>query len=225
MQKVQISAQTREEKENTKNLFKENILSGVAYDTKGNSRLIKISDTKTPNVLAKLSYSSIVELKIDDGKTEHALITEVQHEKRTNRPYHLSFLILQSDEIAKFHVELRVINESPAVKNNLGVLLTTLDSIEVKGKPGDIPEHISVDISKLMEVGDSIAVKDLEIPSGTELVRDEDKDLTVATIRPFQKIVEEVKPVEEATEEGTEGAKEESAEETPSEEITETPKK
>lgn len=215
MQKVTISAQLREKNENPKNLFKEGLLTAVAYDSKGDVRNLKINDTRITNILSSITYSTIVELKIGDNKPELAFVTEVQRDKRTNNPYHLSFFVLDPNKVTKIHVNLEVTGESPAVKNNIGVLLSTLDSIEIKGKPDAIPESIEIDISSLNEIGDTIFMRDIKLPAGVELVRKDDEKLTVMTIRPFQEIVEEEKPEEaeevaegEAPAEGEEGAAE-----------------
>ena len=65
----------------------------------------------------------------------------------------------------------------------------------------DHPPSIEVDISKLEHPGQSIAVKDLNIPETISLINDELKNATVVTITEMQEeIIETVEP-----EEGEEG--------------------
>jgi large subunit ribosomal protein L25 len=61
-------------------------------------------------------------------------------------------------------VPIIFIGEAPAVKLG-GVLITNLDEIEVKSKPGDLPHEITVDLSVLKELEASIYVTDLPIPA------------------------------------------------------------
>jgi len=49
------------------------------------------------------------------------------------------------------------------------VVVAGVDKIEVEALPQDLPERLTVDISKLTRIGDTIYVRDLSIPSGVEV--------------------------------------------------------
>ncbi|MHB8362074.1 MAG: 50S ribosomal protein L25/general stress protein Ctc, partial [Patescibacteria group bacterium] len=71
--------------------------------------------------------------------------------------------------------------------------------------PQDIPNSIVVDISTLMEIGDSILLKDIKLPDGVEFAPMEEEELegAIITISPPQE--EEVEEeVEEVTPEDVE---------------------
>ena len=79
-------------------------------------------------------------------------------------------------------VELEYVGESLAVKALGGILVKSLDSLEVKCLPADLPSSILVDISALKTFDDHICVKDLKIPAGVEVGIE--PDTVVALVAP-----------------------------------------
>ncbi|OGC38311.1 hypothetical protein A2155_01425 [candidate division WWE3 bacterium RBG_16_52_45] len=108
---------------------------------------------------------------------------------------------------------VEVVGESIPVRAGEGVLLTILNEVEVECLPQDLPQKITVDISKLTEVGTGIALKDLPIDmSKVTIVGHETDELVVKIDFPQEEEVEEVPAAEaeaiagvEATEEKPEG--------------------
>jgi large subunit ribosomal protein L25 len=92
-------------------------------------------------------------------------------------------------------VPLEFIGESPAVENDGGVLVKSLQEIEIEALPGKIPEAIQVDVSRLASFEDAIHVRDLAIPPDVKVV--DDSDSTVATVQP-PRTDEELKALEQA---------------------------
>ena len=78
-----------------------------------------------------------------------------------------------------------------------GVLERILWNLKVECLPKDIPESIVVDVSEL-DIGDSIHVEDLVLPSGV-IALTEPKEVVVTVLAPMKE--EEVVPEEEAVEE------------------------
>jgi len=99
-------------------------------------------------------------------------------------------------------IPLHFIGESEAVKELGAVLVKTIDSVEVECLPGDLVNHIDVDLSVLKNFHDAIKTNDLKLPAGMKLVN-ETNDIVANVIEPKAE-VEEV-PVEEVPVEG-EGA-------------------
>ena len=56
----------------------------------------------------------------------------------------------------------------PAERASL-IVLTNLESVEVKALPKDLPDVLEYDAEKLVEIGDHVTVADLIIPAGVEL--------------------------------------------------------
>ena len=80
------------------------------------------------------------------------------------------------NETLRTSVPVESIGEPNGVKNFGGLLEQSLRSLEIECLPKDLPELVTVDVSA-MNIGDSIHVKDIALPSG--VVALDDADLTV----------------------------------------------
>ena len=67
------------------------------------------------------------------------------------------------DEEIKVFVPVEFVGVSPAVKEKNGLLIKSLQEIEIEALPMDILHSIEVDISKFTEIDQSFYVKDLAV--------------------------------------------------------------
>jgi large subunit ribosomal protein L25 len=121
----------------------------------------------------------LVELEVDsDGNksSRMALIQEVQHEPLTGGVVHVDFHAVNMNEALRTSVPVEPTGEPTGVKNFGGILEQSLRSMEIECLPKDLPEIVTVDVSNL-NVGDSIHVKDIQLPTGVTAL--DDADLTV----------------------------------------------
>jgi large subunit ribosomal protein L25 len=198
MSRKSLQAQSRKKTRKLRAMIEEGTVPGVVYDQKGNSQNIEMPASEVKKLLDTLEGTPLIDLDVE-GKTHIALLKEVQIDHRQNTVCHLSFMSLDPKKEADFEVEIIQTGESLAVKNNMGLLIFDRNSIELRGLPENIPNYLKADISKLEKIGDSIIVSDLDIPEGLEFIIEEVAEYPVATIRPFQKTLEEeIKEEEEA---------------------------
>jgi large subunit ribosomal protein L25 len=133
----------------------------------------------------------LVNLKLDGGEYT-ALIRDVQYDPLTHDILHLDFQHISLTETIEVQVTVHLTGLAIGVKDGGGILETILRSVQVRCLPTAIPAAIDVDVSHL-GVGDSVHVRDLQVPDVTILT---DMDATVATVV-APTIIEE-KPAEEA---------------------------
>lgn len=207
-----IKAQKREETKKLKGLVQKGFIPCVVYDQTGKSENIMVDKIELEKLLRTATASTLINLTVDTKSPQMTLIKEVQRDLRTNTVYHTSFMTLDPKRQLNIKISLVITGESPAVKNNLGMLLLVQKKIDVKGLPKDLPEQIPIDIRQLKDVGDTFMVSDLPIPKTLKLIRESDQDLTVVTIRPFQKAIDET-ATEDSEEDETEIVDGESQEE------------
>jgi large subunit ribosomal protein L25 len=208
MARKKVKVKTRESKKNVNKLLESGYIPAVAYDQKANSTNIKIDRATAEKLAYSATPSTLYDLEIDGKESSIALIKEVQKNIRTGNIHHLSFMILDPKTKLDIPVEIVPSGESPAVRNSIGVLIFVHDSLELRGLPEQIPAKIEADVNELEEIGDKITVSDIDIPEELEFVHKEDQELTLATIRPFQKVIEveeETAEVEGEDEEGLAG--------------------
>jgi len=72
---------------------------------------------------------------------------------------------------------LRFVGESPAVKNEGGVLLHLMEAVEVECTASDIVDNIEVDISSLTEIDATLHASDVKLPANFTLVTDPEEPI------------------------------------------------
>ena len=117
----------------------------------------------------------LVELEIAGGTNRLAIIQEVQHHPVTQAVLHVDFHGVSANEEIESSVPVEAVGEPVGVKSFGGILEQLVRQITIKCLPKDLPEVINVDVSE-MKVGDSLHVKDLQLPAG---VTAEEPDVTV----------------------------------------------
>jgi len=114
-------------------------------------------------------YSSIMDLEVD-GKVQQVLLRDMQRHPYKQIIMHLDFQRVSANEAIRVSVPLRLVNAetSPAGKTAGVVLTQELNDVEVICLPGNLPEAIDVDLSK-MEIGDTVHLSEVALPKGVEL--------------------------------------------------------
>jgi len=153
----------------------------------------------------EVGYSNLFELEMPDGKKFNALLKEVQFDYLGNEVIHVSIYKVDMEQKIVTNIPLTFTGVSLAIKNNLGLLVTPVSTVEITCLPGNIPSELVVDISKLDNVGDNIFLKDIELGEGVELVGTHAKEIVIASIAAPQKTIEEETPAAATTEAAAEG--------------------
>jgi len=144
--------------------------------------------------------SSLVDLNLKDEGNFKVLIQDTASNPLTEKFVHFDLYRVKMTEKLKTPVELKFVGISPCVAELGGVLVKSLDEIEVRCLPGDLVSEIEVDLSSLKNFGNVIKISDLKIPDGLEVL--DSKDLIVATVmEPAKEEVITSAPVEEKVEE------------------------
>ncbi|MGR9074169.1 MAG: 50S ribosomal protein L25/general stress protein Ctc, partial [Gammaproteobacteria bacterium] len=129
-------------------------------------------------------YSHVLDIKFD-GKTEKAILKGIQRHPSKPRILHMDFQRVTAKEKLRVHVPLHFIGEETSVGVKKGGIVThNLVDVEVSCLPGDLPEFIEIDISKL-DVGESLHLTDIATPKGVEIIElthGTDHDLPVVSI-------------------------------------------
>lgn len=195
----------------TKSLRQQGLIPAELYGRDFENIHLSVSAKDFSRVFKEAGESTIIKLKVESDKGEgeyNVLINDFQRSLLTNEISHIDFYSVRMDEKITATVPLEFINESPAVKEKVGILIKAMHEIEVEALPADLPHHIEVDISGLSDVGMNIRVKDLKVNKGVKLLVE--PETAVATVAEMAKEEEVVAPasVEEVKVEGEEKKKE-----------------
>jgi large subunit ribosomal protein L25 len=193
-----------------KQLRREKKLPAVLYGPNRESTNITIDPLEFYRLFKDVGYSKLFDLDLEGDKVK-VLVKDLQKDILTESFIHVDLYQVNMKKEITAEIPLHFSGESFAVKNNLGLLVTPLQSIDVTCLPGDLPAFLEISIDQLSEIGDSISAGDIKLPEGVELANDVSPDSPVVYIAAPQKTIEE-EVVEEAVEteegevEGEEGA-------------------
>lgn len=195
MQKFELSAKLRKEKETPESIREQNLIPAVIYGQETENKNLVIDCPKFEKVLNEAGGSSLVLLKIDDQEPVETLIQDVQYDPVKNSILHADFKQIKEGEKLRVEVELKFVGESKAVKELGGILVKNIDSIEIECLPKDLVSQIEVDISSLNTFEDVIRIKDLKVGEETKIL--DNLEEIIATITEVEEEKEyEAKPVE-----------------------------
>jgi len=121
----------------------------------------------------------LVDLEIVGGANRLALIQEVQHHPVTQAVLHVDFHGVSANEEIESSVPVEAVGEPVGVKSFGGLLEQLVRSITIQCLPQDLPDCINVDVSA-MAIGDSIHIKDIQLPTGVTAVDPETTVFLVA---------------------------------------------
>ena len=214
MEKVVLHATHRKVTGKQVNALRRNgILPGVMYGHHMDPTAISLNLRDASKLLSGLTGSSLVTIELDG--TEHAaLVREKQRDYIKNILRHVDFQVVSLTEKIRARVGIELVGQSPAVKDFNGVVVTSLDHLEVESLPQYLPESILVDISRMLKIGDGIFVRDIKVSDEVEILDDPDAMLVIVTAQAAEEEV--VAPVVAAVEEPEvieKGKKEEEGEE------------
>lgn len=181
MDKVVIKATKRDVRgKQVGALRRDGKLPGVIYGRHTEPVNITLDARSANSTLSKVSSSSLVTIDVE-GKEYPVLVRERQRNYIKGTLLHVDFLAVSLTEKLKAEVRIELSGLSLAVKDSDAVLVTGLHSLSVECLPADLPDHITVDISPLVKVGDSIHVRDISLGDKVRILDNEDDMIVNAT--------------------------------------------
>lgn len=208
---VKLKATKREDltKSSTKEIRNSGRVPAVIYGKEKEAKTVSVDSIELVKTVRDEGRNAIISLDVENDSAVEVMLHEYQMDPIRDELVHVDFYIVNMAEEMDVEVPLRLEGEAQGSKDG-GVLQQPLYELQVRAKPKDIPEEITVDISSL-QVGDSIAIVDLPKADKYEFL-DED-ETTIATILPPDTLDD----VEEAPDENAEpelvGAEDDSDEE------------
>lgn len=102
-----------------------------------------------------------------DGETYDCIVKHIDYHPVTDVPIHADFLALTEGETLDIQVPVVLVGTAAGVKAG-GTLSQSLNDLEVRCLPKDIPGQIEVNVEAL-EIGDAIHVADLTVENAEVL--------------------------------------------------------
>lgn len=165
-------------------LRREGMVPAVLYGHNVEPISLTIPQRSMEEVLARAGSTRLIRVVVDDSATPHtALVRDVQRDSISRALLHVDLYEVSMTEKIRTQIPIVLVGKSPALDMGLGILVHGLGRIEVEALPGDLIPEITVDISTLAAVRDSITVRDLKLSDALTILANADD--MIATIAPM----------------------------------------
>jgi large subunit ribosomal protein L25 len=144
--------------------------------------------------LPAAAYSHIVELQTQKGNI-NTLIRHVQRDHRNGQVLNIEFYRVATNRKLTVTVPLKYTGTSPAVQAG-GQLMENFTECTIECLPGDIPDFIEVDISRITELDHGLHFSQLNVPKNVVITNPPEE--TVCRVVSPKAVVEEAPAAEAA---------------------------
>jgi large subunit ribosomal protein L25 len=187
-----------------KSLRREGIIPINLYGPKMESVALQAETDVLRHLINKSGRNALISLKIEgDKKAKQVMLRDVQLDALNGKLLHVDLFQVDMSHKLRVDVPIVFVGESAGAKSKRGMFIENLASLHIEALPADIPPHIDVDISVLVEIGQAIHIRDLKLDSKISVLSE--PDLVIARVMETKVEVEPV-AAEAAPEEGEEAA-------------------
>lgn len=187
---ILLKAKKREPKVSLANLRKNGELPAVFYGKKEKATPIAVILKDFVKVWKETGESSVVTLTMAGEENLEALIQDVDLDPIRSIPRHADFYVFEKGKKLKIKTPIEFVGVSPAVKDLGAILVKVLHELAIEALPKDLPKKIEVDIGVLKNFGDSIAAKDIKLPTNVGLM-EKPEEVVVSVYEPKEEKEEE----------------------------------
>ena len=158
----------------TKLLRKEGLIPSVVYGGK-EPVLLTSEYVPTEKVLTSAGYHSTIDLDMD-GKEQLAIVKDVHIDPVSRKIVNIEFQAVSANKAVEATTPIVIVNfeDSEASKIYKFAMTKSIEEIDVKAKPADLPKSLEIDASHLKDIDDKLTIADIKLPAGVEF---SDKEL------------------------------------------------
>lgn len=166
----------------------------VFYGPKEEATSVVVNALELEKVWKEAGETTIVRLT-GVGDEKDALFKDVQFHPVTGKMMHADFYVLEKGKKIEIAVPLEFVGQAPAEKAG-HIVVKALHEVEIEVAPAELPHHLDVELSSLVNVGDHITAAQITLPPSAELKTDPEE--IVASVTEFVEEKEEVPAAAEA---------------------------
>ena len=152
-----------------RHLRAEGIVPGVIYGPTFESLPVQVEWIKLRPVLRAAGGSHLIQVTVE-GETHNTLVREVQRDPIRGDVLHIDFYRVRMDVALRADVPVVLVGSDATITKNGGVVSQEMTTLHVECLPSDLPAEFTVDLELLKEVGDTILVNALTVPSGVTIL-------------------------------------------------------
>ena len=195
--KLTVEKREMQGKMGSKNLRNNKMIPGVYYSYDSTNILFQMSESEIRNAIQ--SEANIFTVQVG-GNEQNVIFKSVQYHPVTEKIIHIDLYGVDMTKSISMKIPILFSGTPVGVQNEGGVLITSLNEVEISCLPSDLPDNIEVDISSV-ELGSNLQASEINLDSKFSLVTAPDS--TIVSVTHVQEDITETDDVE--GEEGVEG--------------------
>lgn len=176
-EEFKLAAEVREAKEKMSAIREVGYTPAVVYGTGHANQSIKVKTGELDKILSQAGETHLVNLAIGNVEPIKVVVYEVQRDPIKGNILHVDFYQVDMKKKVEVEVPLEYVGISKAVDELGGVLSKSADHVKVSCLPGDLPDHLEIDLSRLDTLDSVFKASDLKLPKGVELVNENEETL------------------------------------------------
>ncbi len=179
---VEVKSRERRGKNASRRLRHEGLIPAIVYGAKNDPVPVVVDPRELLEIMHSESGANTI-FQVNLAGTErrpHVMIKEYQVDPVKGRLIHADLVRIQMDEVIEVEIPVQVNGEAAGVKLDGGILEHVTREVRVSCLPGDIPEHITIDVSPL-KIGDHLRVSDIPRSDRYRILDDPEQILVVVS--------------------------------------------
>lgn len=197
-----ISAEERNVKgKKVSRLREQGLIPGSIYGPKTEPISLQFDYRDLELTLRDAGGTNLIDLNVN-GDTIPALAREVQRDVIKGNILHVDFFAVDMDSTIRAEIPLNFEGESPIVQSRQGILITGPNTLTIETYPDKLMDEITINISGLQEMGDTIYVASLDLGEGVRILNDDEEMLAKIVQPSAARALERLEAAEAAEAEG-----------------------
>lgn len=165
-----------------KQLRREQIVPLSVYGNRIEPQNLQADYRQLEIVLMQAGGTNLIQLQLE-GDPISVLAREVQRDPIRGTIEHVDFFAVDMKSRVTLDVPVVYEGESPAVTTQGALLIIGANTLSIETLPSHLPDQITVDLSELQNIGDSVSVGDLVLDEVITVLNNPDETL-VSVIQP-----------------------------------------
>jgi large subunit ribosomal protein L25 len=197
MKELLVEVKPRESlgKNESRRVRRQGLVPAIVYGTGKSAVPVVVDPKKILEIIhSESGVNTIFEVNLAGKDARgHVMIREYQVEPIKGSLMHVDLVRIQMDAVIEVDVPIHVVGEAAGVKLDGGILDHVVRDVRVSCLPGDIPEHITIEVTAL-KIGDSLRVSDIPKSDRFRILTDPEQTLVVVSPPAKEEVVAAVAP-------------------------------
>ena len=148
------------------------------------STAIQMDTHDLTRLLRQAGRTALITLTVTgEREPRNVIVRDVSRKPTTDEILHVDFMQVSMREKLTVSIPLVFTGHAPVLDSVDAVIIQNLDTLQVECLPGDIPQHIDVDLSTVTDTTSVIHVRDLVTPPQVTVLNEPDTAVVGVTVR------------------------------------------